>query len=264
MPDFNLLSEPWIIVLDKNCELREVSLTDALLNAHEYRELRGELPTQDVAVLRLLLAVLHSVFYYVDEKGDELWLDECDAMGRWRALWEMGRFPEKPIREYLEKWRDRFFLFHDTYPFYQIPEAKKGTKYTAAKLNGELSESNNKIRLFTGVSGKHKQSLSYAKAARWLLCVNGYDDTAAKPKEKGLPSPGAGWLGRMGLIYAAGNDLFETLMLNLVLLNEDREVWGSPGPLGRGRSRAGRRGRASRRRITRRSCLRCNRAGCCS
>lgn len=36
MAEFNLLDNPWIVVLTKDGELREVSLTDALLSAHEY------------------------------------------------------------------------------------------------------------------------------------------------------------------------------------------------------------------------------------
>ena len=67
--EFNLLDEPWVRVLCPDCTVREVSLTDALLHAHEYKALAGELPTQDVAVLRLLLAVLHTVFSRVDEQG---------------------------------------------------------------------------------------------------------------------------------------------------------------------------------------------------
>ena len=52
--EFNLLDEPWVRVLCADCTVREVSLTEALLHAHEYKGLAGELPTQDVAVLRLL------------------------------------------------------------------------------------------------------------------------------------------------------------------------------------------------------------------
>ena len=60
--EFNLLEEPWIRVRSPDCAVREVSLTDALLHAHEVTDLAGELPAQDAAVLRLLLAVLHTVF----------------------------------------------------------------------------------------------------------------------------------------------------------------------------------------------------------
>ena len=63
-----------------------------------------------------------------------------------------------------------------------------------------------------------------------LLCVNGYDDTSAKPKGKGLPSVGAGWLGKIGFIQAQGDNLYETLMLNLTLLRDGRECWGESKP----------------------------------
>lgn len=111
-----------------------------------------------------------------------------------------------------------------------MPEAKIGTEYTASKLNGELSESSNKLRLFSSYAGEGKEGLTYAQAARWLLSVNGYDDTSAKPKGKGLPSVGAGWLGKLGYIQAQGNNLFETLMLNLTLLKDGVELWGENHP----------------------------------
>jgi CRISPR system Cascade subunit CasA len=72
-------------------------------------------------------------------------------------------------------------------------------------------------------------NLRFAESARWLLHVMGFDDTAAKPSERGqgMPSPGAGWLGKLGLITAVGNNLFETLLLNLVLLRDaGDELWG--------------------------------------
>ena len=77
--EFNLTEEKWVRVLMPDCSVQEVSLTEALLRAHEFRDLAGELPTQDAAVLRLLLAVLQAVFYRVDETG------------RWRHLQTAGR-----------------------------------------------------------------------------------------------------------------------------------------------------------------------------
>lgn len=232
--EFNLLDEPWVRVLCPDCTVREVSLTDALLHAHEYKSLAGELPTQDVAVLRLLLAVLHTVFSRVDVQGENAPISagtEPDlALDRWESLWRLQHFPVQPITTYLEKWHERFWLFHPERPFWQVPQAKIGTAYSAAKLNGEISESGNKLRMFTAYSGTGKSELSYAQAARWLLYVNGFDDTSAKPKGKGLPSTGAGWLGKLGLILAQGDTLFETLMLNLVLLKDGEQPWQPPLP----------------------------------
>lgn len=229
---FNLLDEAWIRVIYPDCREDEVSLKQVFAGAHTYTDLAGEMPTQNVAMLRLLLAVLHAVFYRVDEGGNPVEISNSDdAYDRWQALWEMGRFPTEPIDTYLEKWRNRFDLLDKERPFYQIPEAKIGTEYTAAKLNGELSESGNKKRLFPNIAGEEKNTLSYEKAARWLLYVNAFDDTSAKPKGKNLPSVGAGWLGKLGLIQAVGKNLFETLMLNFVLLNENDDLWEEPCPV---------------------------------
>ena len=52
--EFNLLQEPWVRVRTQDCTVQEVSLTDALLHAHAYVDLAGEMPTQDAAMLRLL------------------------------------------------------------------------------------------------------------------------------------------------------------------------------------------------------------------
>ena len=229
--EFNLLTEPWVRVRLQDNTVREVSLTDALLHAQDYVDLAGEMPTQDAAMLRLLLAVLFTVFSRVDAEGAQTPIEKRgQALRRWRELWQLGRFPEQPLRDYLERWKDRFWLFHPERPFWQVPEAAIGTAYNAAKLNGEMSESSNKLRLFPLYAGAGKSELTYPQAARWLLCVNGYDDTSAKPKGKGLPSVGAGWLGKIGFLQAVGDNLFETLMLNLTLLQDGQKLWGENIP----------------------------------
>ena len=228
--EFNLIDEPWIRVMDSNCNVSEVSLKDAILNAHNYKSLSGELPTQDIAVMRLMLAVLHTVYSRADENGNESPLenDEDEAVDRWKALWKKGRFSEKAIGDYFETWHERFWLFHPERPFAQVAGLNIGTDYDAPKLNGEISESSNKVRFFSMYSENEKSSLTYPQATRWLLYLNAYDDTSSKPTKEGkakaggsLPSPGVGWLGKLGLIYITGNNLFETLMLNLIMVNED-------------------------------------------
>lgn len=262
--EFNLLTEPWIRVRLRDNTVREVSLTEALVSAQDYVDLAGEMPTQNAAVLRLLLAVLFTVFSRVDVKGEPRPLMQSDdALERWSALWQLGHFPAEPVRDYLEQWKDRFWLFHPTHPFWQVPQAKIGTEYGAAKLNGEMSESSNKLRLFPLYAGQSKEQLSYPQAARWLLCVNGYDDTSAKPKGKGLPSVGAGWLGKIGFIQAQGDNLYETLMLNLTLLRDGRECWGESKPCWELEAQRARNGQKFAARITRHSCSPCNPEGCC-
>ena len=159
--EFNLLDEPWIRVRDDSCQVHEVSLTDALLHAHQYTSLSGELPTQDIVILRLMLAVLHTIFSRVDADGNAAELeDEEEAVERWTDLWELGQLPEEPIREYLEKWHERFWLFHPERPFGQVAGLACGTQYGASKLNGEISESGNKVRLFSSCFGEEISSFN--------------------------------------------------------------------------------------------------------
>lgn len=226
--EFNLLDEPWIRVMTEDCTVVERSLMQVLLNSHQYQRLAGELPTQDVALLRLLLAILQTVFYRVDPEGeDDPIEDRAAAIRRWQALWNAGRFPVQPIRTYLETWKDRFWLFHPEHPFYQVPAAAVGTKFKASKLNGELSESAHKMRLFPLRDGEEKETLSYAEAARWLVTLIGFDDSASTKKETGT---GTGWLGDRVNVYAIGENLFETLMLNLVFLKDGKYVWAENIP----------------------------------
>ena len=226
--EFNLIKEPWIKVRTPTLNIETVSLEQALFCAHMYTGLAGELSTQDVAILRLLLAVLHTVFSRVDENGEDAPIQKANhALHRWKNLWEKGRFPEKPLRDYLDRWFDRFWLFHPERPFYQV-EGAVGTNGRVAKLNGELSQGENKRRLFPICSGAAWDRMPYPEAARWLLYLNSFADIAVAPdKRKNLD---VGWLGQLSLVTAVGNTLFETLMLNLVFLNEGRKTWGNAAP----------------------------------
>ena len=102
--EFNLLTEPWVRVRRPDNTVQEVSLTDALLHAQDYVDLAGEMPTQDAAMLRLLLAVLFTVFSRVNVEGEpEPFEEEDDALARWGDLWQLEHFPEQPLRDYLEQ-----------------------------------------------------------------------------------------------------------------------------------------------------------------
>ena len=211
-----------------DCGIQEVSLMEALKNAHRYKGLAGEMEAQNVAMLRLLIAVIHTVFTRVDPEGRAAPVDdERTALERWAALFRKGCFPEIPIRAYLEEWRDRFWLFDDAHPFYQAPGADNGTANTASKLNGEVSESNNKARLFSVLSTDGRERMTPAESARWLVFINGFDDCAAKQRDKsqGSRSITVGWLGKLGLVTAVGDTLFDTILLNMPMLTNEGRLW---------------------------------------
>ena len=232
---FNLLDEPWIRVMDESCKVTEVSITQALVDSHRFTSLAGESPAQNVAILRLLIAIVHTVFYRVDENGCPAMLGSYDdALDRWETLWKAGAFPEGPIQSYLAQWRDRFNLLDPDRPFYQVPEEsipldlKKAFK-TTARLNGIILESENKARIFSSRISSENQSMLFAEAARWLLFLNAFDDCSVAPKYR--KDIGTGWLGKLGLIYAQGSNLFETIMLNNPFVNWNRELYATPKPV---------------------------------
>ena len=239
---FNLLDEKWILAMRPDGKIDEVSLIEVFRRAHEFKRLAGELPTQDIAMLRLLLAILHAVFDRQDLDGKPMpifagkgmYVEPQDALDRWKTLWDLGHFPIGIIEKYLREYGERFDLIHPKKPFYQVTEIGEATYYSAAKLNGELSESNNenKIRLFLQRLNKKKEELTYNEAARWLLYLHAFDDSSGKPKGKNLPSTGVGWLGKLGLVIAVGDNLFETMMLNWILLQDGEDkLWSEGGPV---------------------------------
>lgn len=239
---FNLLTEPWILALTPQGETRELSLLEVFVSAHTLKGLAGELAAQDVALLRVLLAVLYAVFGYEDAQGNQgTPRNLAEARRRWKTLWDLGAFPMEAIRAYLldEDIRERFYLFHPDTPFMQvaIPEdaqvlvdGKRLPINPLAKqsstLIGDLAESANKLNWFSYRTDKH--SLNHGEAARWLLHLNAYDVSplGAPPRgsfrAKGFKEP---WPNTLGLVWAEGDNLFETLMLNFVLAPVGQEVW---------------------------------------
>lgn len=258
MSRFNLLEEPWILVLtDEKGSSEEVSLVQLFQNAHKYKQLAGEMQMQNFAILRLLLAVLHTVFSRFDSQGepypyivlDERFkqleeLDEDDLedhqdnlMATWENLWKRKSFPEI-VAKYLYCWKDRFFLFDDKHPFYQVTKdellkwpikAGRGTDPTEIHpktLNRTISESGNKLALFSPryEIEANKNRISEAELARWLILYQGVVGTGDKARYAGFEGTNSkGWIYDIGGIVLRGKNLFETLLLNLVLLHPEKK-----------------------------------------
>lgn len=257
---FNLVDENWILVIDNDENTKEISLKELFSNAENYKDLAGEMKTQDFAVLRIILAILQTVFSRFDANGspyEYLELDEKyrqledideddikdykkDLKKTWKTLWQAGHFPDI-VNAYLEKWHDRFFLFDDKYPFMQVTEDiirdntknKKGTLINIKNINRTISESNNKVSLFAGKDVSSKNLTTEAEIARWILTFHGYTGTGDKTifgaKKYEVPSS-KGWLFDIGGIYFTGNNLFETLMLNLSLVHPNGYIVSKQTP----------------------------------
>lgn len=251
MREFNLLDEAWIsVVTDYKGSTKLVGMKKFFKDAHKYIALAGDTKTQDFAVMRFLLAVLHTVFSRYDSDGkpyemielnkrmqqvEEVYEeDESDykdaLMDTWKDLWNKGKFPEI-VDEYLEAWRDRFYLFDGKYPFYQVTKddinPQKISKSAPSEVMGKninrlISESANKIAIFSPKysSDNNKEKLSYEQTVRWLITYQSYTGLSDKVifgKDKYKASKG--WLFDIGGVFLSSNNLFKTLLLNLQLVN---------------------------------------------
>lgn len=251
MSEFNLLDDGWIsVATDYKGTTKLVGMKEFFKDAHKYIALAGDTKTQDFAVMRFLLAVLHTVFSRYDTDGkpyemielnkrmqqvEEVYEeDESDykdaLMDTWKNLWNKGEFPEI-VNEYLEAWRDRFYLFDDKFPFYQVTKddinPQKISKSAPSEVMGKninrlISESANKIAIFSPKypSNNNKEKLSYEQTVRWLITYQSYTGLSDKVifgKNKYKASKG--WLFDIGGVFLSSDNLFKTLLLNLQLVN---------------------------------------------
>lgn len=264
MGEFNLLDEKWInVVTNYKGTTKRVGMREFFEHAHEYIALAGDTPTQDFAVMRFLLAVLHTVFsrYDADGKAYEIlemndrmqpieepeeYLEEYEdlLMDTWKDLWNKGEFP-KVVNDYLEEWKDRFNLFDNKYPFYQVTEKEIDvseinnsdlSKVFRKNINRRISESENSIALFSPKYSydSNKEKMSKEEFVRWLITYMAYSETADKTKFtryrdiKNIEkySGHKGWQYSIGAIHYKADNLFKTLLLNLVLVHPNEQFVG--------------------------------------
>ncbi|KRM95475.1 hypothetical protein FC19_GL001788 [Liquorilactobacillus aquaticus DSM 21051] len=258
---FNLVTDPWIKVIDKATNQdKEVSLTELFENAQHYSRLAGEMRSQDLAILRFLLAILTTVYSRFDADGmgydwleidtetlkiinsvDEDDYEQDDLQKTWQQLFQQGHF-SKIVIQYLKRYQKRFDLFGEQ-PFYQVtadeydavvPERKKvatGSGTVSVKqINRLISESNHTPDIFTPKTDGEKNHVSLDELVRWLIMYQNFtgvtDKTKVDTNEK-FSTP-SGWLYKLNPVFANGATLFETLMLNLILFTKKEYVTQKP------------------------------------
>ncbi|MBF4163027.1 type I-E CRISPR-associated protein Cse1/CasA [Nocardioides acrostichi] len=231
MTTFDLTREPWIKVLLASGEEAELSLRDVFDRAHEITRLAGELATQDVAILRLLLAILRRSLR--DRAGVEAWGD----------LWQQDGLDTEPVHRYLDEYQGRFDLLHPERPFYQVADLRtaKGGFTELARLIADMPTGE---KFFTNRAGAGAATIPLAEAARWVVHTQAMDPSGIKSGAigddtvkggKGYPI-GIGWCGWLGLIVVEGESLYRTLLLNLPWATTDSDpdrdlpVWELDAP----------------------------------
>lgn len=209
--DFNLIDEPWIIVLDNTARAQQVSILELFERADQFAAIGGEVPTQVFAITRLLLAFLHRA------------LDGPADQEQWLQLWEAEKLPMERIRLYANQVRNRFGLFDPVAPFYQVADLHTANN-TLSGLEKIVADLPNGEPFFTTRSAASVACLGPAEAARWLVHVHAFDPSGIKSGAVGDPTVknnrgypiGTGWSGQIGGILVEGNNLRETLVLNLI------------------------------------------------
>lgn len=232
---YNLLQEPWVCVADKKDVVQKVSLRDVFLHAHEYAGFAGDNKAQDVALLRLCLTILHRVFSRVDAKNHPYEQTGVRTVLQvWKSLWDLGKFPNDPIQNYLDEWEYRFDLYDEKRPFFQVPaefftedEKKSKDKLCfAVKLDGNISKSTNEKKINIGKMRAFSDSviLSHDEAARWLVYHQCFDVASGKGYYVSGSCPiGLGLEGAM--VYIIGDSLWETMLLNFVMLENGQNLY---------------------------------------
>lgn len=202
---FNLIDEPWIPCLRSDGKPAELGIRDTFLQAHELREIRGDTPLETAVLHRLLLAILHRVF------GPKRPSD-------WKQLWQHRPIDGAKLDAYLgnPQISRRFDLFGSEHRFYQALDPRVGEKsvislviHTASGNNATLLEHSTEE---TGLA------LTPAQAARALLVSQSFGIGGLS----GLPDKFTDAPCAKGILFLArGDNLFETLVLNLVKYDED-------------------------------------------
>lgn len=221
---FNLLDEPWVHVEFGDGNYQALSLRDCFARACEIRRLSFGQDAVSFAVLRVMVAIMQRTLYVASA-----------ANRGWNApTWQHGYQNPKEtlglVDQYLEAWRDRFFLFDPDRPFFQHPTVHK-VDNTYFNIDKFLPDVPDNKKLFTMRIGAGTDNLSYPDAAAQLIHVQAFSpagifsgavgDERVK-KGKGY-SIGTGWVGAQGGVYVEGETLFSTLMLNTLAIGQPAE-----------------------------------------
>ncbi|MGW2612193.1 type I-E CRISPR-associated protein Cse1/CasA [Streptomyces mirabilis] len=206
---FDLTTQPWIPVLRLDCAQDELSLREVFEQVGTLRRLVGDLPTQEFALIRLLLALAHDALAGPRdaEHWADLWADEdCFT----------------PLAAYLDEHRGRFDLLDAHTPFFQVAGLHTAKNEVFA-LNRIVADVPNGEPFFSSRMPTVDR-LTFAEAARWVVHTHAYDTSGIKTGVEGddrvkggkVYPLGVGWAGNLGGVFAEGRTLRETLLLNLV------------------------------------------------
>ncbi|MBN2074342.1 MAG: type I-E CRISPR-associated protein Cse1/CasA [Dehalococcoidales bacterium] len=201
---FNVLTEPWIPVIRSDGSSDQLGIVSCLEQAHNLHEIRDPAPIIEFGLYRLLVAFILDALVLAGSRP-EVPLDL-------KMLIEQGHFDSNMLETYIDKCGEVFDLFHPEKPFLQVKMDQVELKPLAALFPAVPSGTN--------VFHWHHQmedrlEVLDKEAARFLTTIAPFMTSGGaglSPSINGAPA-----------IYTlpVGNNLFETIVLNIPLRNQD-------------------------------------------
>lgn len=196
---FNVLTQPWIPVLERNGTTKEAGLMEVLEQAHIFCGINDSSPMVEYSVYRFLIVFLMDMLRLEDEEA----LDE---------LLEEGRFDPDIIHDYVDQCQKEgvsFDLFDSEHPFLQTSYRKDWDREPkpVSTLDYSIPNGNNHIHF------EHKREkvvYTPGKALRMMLAAQIFCTAGAQ----GYPSNVNGAPPWFTLIR--GKNLFQTLVFGMI------------------------------------------------
>jgi CRISPR system Cascade subunit CasA len=210
---FNLIDEQWIPLRLLDGGRIDLGIRDTLLRAREFAAIEDPSPLVVASLHRFLLAVL-----YRSLEGP------CDITEA-KTLFKEG-LPAEKIVAYLGKWRDRFWLFDETFPFSQIPSFEPKIWRSWTVLAAEHNADNAKV-LFDHIDVQEPGEIDEATATRWLLATQTFAVSCGKSE---LSHTGTAPSATAALAIPLGKNLQDTLLMSLIpqgrqISDGDKPLW---------------------------------------
>lgn len=198
---YNLIDEPWIPIIGGE----KISL-QRLFSSFDHKELGGN-PIQKIALLKLLIAISQAAS--TPENNED-----------WRTMGPEGL--ASMCLEYLQKWRDSFWLYGEK-PFLQMPAISKAEKKCYGAVLPEIATGNTTIITQSQVEkplGDDQKALLIVTLMGFALGGKKTDNTISLSKDyKKSPTGQSGALiGYKGYLhnFAYGDNLLTTIWLNIL------------------------------------------------
>ena len=210
MASFDLVDQPWIPCIDLEGKRDLYSLRQTLCDAASLREIADDSPLVTVSLHRLLLAILYRCC------GPSSFAEWCD-------LWQQRAWDRDAVGVYLETYREkgRFDLFDATRPFYGVPRMDDVKDYhPITRLQFERASGNNPA-IFDHSMNADANAVSPDVAARHLIAYQAFAVAGGVSQPFNLSD---GLLTKGYTVLAIGNNLFETLCLNLIPATRNRPI----------------------------------------